>query len=409
MIAHGTVVSARPAFVEAELPAAAIGAGVRIACSRGPLYGTVAASCNGKIVVSPHGPVEGVMPGDAICFDLSALEGPLGLCALGRSFGGTGAPIDGLRPIGIFRPATIGRVPAPAQRRAITRPFWTGSAPIDGLLTLGAGARIGIFGNAGTGKSSLLRALICGAQADAVVIGLVGERGREAEEWIRNVSRRTTIYCATGDRPAAERIRAAGLAMAQAHALRSRGLDVLLILDSLARLASAHREIAVGCGESAGRGGYPPRVFSELAAFCETAGVAGNGSITLVATVLQDGDDRDPVCEAARALLDGHVMLSSQLAQSGKFPAIDVLRSRSRTMDCIAGPQHRQDADAVRSALARLERSKDARAAGVFPSSETERAARLEFAIDAFVHDRRTLLPAAIVQGLRDLAVSLEM
>jgi FliI/YscN family ATPase len=408
MIAYGTVVSARQAFIEAKLPAAAVGSGVRIACARGALYGTVTALCDGKIVVSPHGSVEGIVPGDEICTDESALEAPLGMCALGRAFDGNGNPIDGKRRPRNFRRPFEAVVPLPRDRCAVTEPFWTGVAAIDGLLTVGTGARIGIFGAAGAGKSSLLRALMGGSHADAVVIGLVGERGREAEEWIRKSTERTTIFCATGDRPAIERVRAARLAMAQASELRSRGMSVLLILDSLARLASAHREIAVGCGESVGRGGYPPRVFTEIAAFAEVAGASADGSITLFATILQDGDDRDPVSESARALLDGHVVLSSELVDSGKFPAVDILRSRSRTMDCVAGIQHLRDAATVRSAQSLLEQSKDAREIGVASSAEIERASRFENAIEAFARDPQRRSPSHTVQSLRKLAAFLE-
>lgn len=407
MIAYGTVVSARPAFIEAKLPAAAVGGGVRIECARGPMYGTVAAVCGGTIVVMPHGSIGGVVPGDAICTDVAALEGPLGLRALARSFDANGNPIDG-KPYVSSRRSLQAPAPLPSERRALERPLWTALPAIDGLLTVGRGARVGIFGNAGTGKSSLLQALMRGAVTDAAVIGLIGERGREAEEWIRNALPQTTIYCATGDRPGIERIRAAQLAMAQSHALRSRGMHVLLIIDSLARLASAHREIAVACGETTGRGGYPPRVFSELAAFAEIAGACGGGSITLFATVLHDGDDRDPVSEAARGLLDGHVVLSPELAERGKFPALDILRSRSRTMDCVTTPQHRSDAAVVRTALAWLERSKDARAAGVVSSEQADRAARLEAAVEAFTLDSQRRSPEQTLQALRNLAAFLE-
>jgi type III secretion protein N (ATPase) len=185
---------------------------------------------------------------------------------------------------------------------------------------------------------------------------------------MRLAPRHASIVCATGDRSAAERIRAARVAMAQAASLRARGLHVLLILDSLARFAVALRELAVGLAEPVGRAGYPASVFGELAHYVEIAGGTGGGSITLVATVLSDGDERDPVSDAARSLLDGHVALSPALAQAGHFPAIDVAASISRTMDSIVDGAHRNNAALVRRAVAALSESRDARALGIMPA-----------------------------------------
>jgi len=409
MIAYGTVVSARAAVIQARLPAAMVGAGVRIACARGALYGTVAALCDGTILVTPHGTVEGVGPGDPICTDAAAQEAPLGICSLGRAYDANCEPIDGRKSSQTRWQRIEPAAPSPETRRAIRAPFWTGVAAIDALLTVGTGARIGIFGPAGAGKSMLLHALMRGSETDAVVVGLVGERGREAEEWLRAAPERATIFCATGDRSAPERVRAARLAMAQASTLRSRGLHVLLILDSFARLAAAQREIAVSCGESAGRGGYPPRVFAELAAFAEMAGALDRGSITVFATVLNDGDERDPISEAARALLDGHIQLSGELASAGKFPAIDLLRSVSRTMSDVAGAEHMRDAAILRSALAALERTKDARAIGIAPSEDAAvRAAEQAESLEKFLCDTALCAPQVALEKMRALAALLK-
>ncbi len=408
MIAYGTVVSARAAVIEAKLPAAKVGAGVRISCARGPFFGTVAALCGGTIRITPHGSVEGVGPGDPICTDARALEAPLGLCSLGRAYDANGDPIDA-RKRGQTRNRRIDTAaPSPASRRAVTQPFWTGVAAIDALLTVGTGARIGIFGPAGAGKSTLLHALTRACGADAVVVGLVGERGREAEEWLRAAPVRATMFCSTGDRSAPERVRAARLAMAQATQLRMRGLHVLLILDSFARFAAAQREIALAAGESVGRGGYPPRVFAELAAFAEMAGAFDRGSITLFATVLNDGDERDPVSEAARAMFDGHLQLCAELAGAAKFPAIDLLRSVSRTMHTVAAAEQIRDAAIVRAAIASLERTKDARAIGMMPSEAgAARAAEHEEAIERFLRDTGICAPHATRENLRALAAIL--
>ena len=408
MIASGTVISARAALVEARIPGALIGDGVRIACSRGAIYGIVAALSDGTAFVSPCGRVDGIGPGDAIHADSAALEAPLGLCALGRAFDGGCKPIDGGPPLHAAPRRIDTRAPSPENRRAIRQPLWTGMSAIDALLTVGTGARIGIFGPPGAGKSMLLHALMRGSQADAVVVGLVGERGREAEEWLRAAPAHATLYCATGDRAAAERVNAARLAMAQANVLRSRGLDVVLILDSFARLAAAHREIAVACGESTGRGGYPARVFAELAAFAEIAGKCETGSITLFATILSDGDERDPVSEAARALLDGHIQLSAELAHAGKFPALDVLASVSRTMNAVAVEEHRNDAAIVRAAIAELALTKDARSIGIVPAgAASARALAAEGSIESFLRQTESQHPAATLERLHELASGL--
>jgi type III secretion protein N (ATPase) len=406
VIAYGSVISARASVIEARLPAAMVGSGVRIACARGMLFGSVAALCDGTILVTPHGAIDGIAPGNVVCTDAAALEAPVGLCSLGRAFDASGKPLDGKRATVPRRRIDVAP-PSPETRRAISQPFWTGIAAIDSLLTVGTGARIGIFGSPGTGKSTLLNALVHGSQADAIVVGLIGERGREAEEWLHGVPDRATLYCATGDRPAAERVRVAHLAMAQAAALRSHGLHVLLIVDSLARFAAALREIAAACGESAGRGGYPPRVFAEVASFAETAGAFETGSITLFATILHDGDDRDPVSEAARSLLDGHVQLSTVLAGAGKFPAIDVTASVSRTMRGVVSAEHSCDAAIVRSAIAALTCSNDARSLGMLSPRDAESAADRERAIEGFLYGG-SVDPQAAIQRLRELAAYLE-
>jgi flagellar biosynthesis/type III secretory pathway ATPase len=187
------------------------------------------------------------------------------------------------------------------------------------------------------------------------------------------------VTCATSDASAADRVRAGDAALVQAQVLAQRGLHVLVLLDSLARYAQALRELSVARGESVGRGGFPPSVFARLAQLTERAGAFGTGSVTLVATVLNDGDDRDPVSESARSLLDGHIQLCPKLAQAGRFPAIDVLASASRTMDAVADARHVESARRVRAALSQLAACADARSLGLEP---TERAARAAIAAE---------------------------
>ncbi|MBV8375360.1 MAG: EscN/YscN/HrcN family type III secretion system ATPase [Candidatus Eremiobacteraeota bacterium] len=310
----------------------------------------------------------------------------LGACAWGRAIDANGAPLDAAPPLRGRRVSVRLSVPHPSSRSEVSEPFWSGVRAIDGLLTFGRGARIGIFGSPGAGKSVLLETIVEASAVDAVVVGLVGERGREAQRWISRCDRRTTIVCATSDRGAQERVRAAVVAASQANALRERGLDVLFVLDSLARFATALRERAVATGERTGRAGFPPSVFAEMAHLVEVAGALRRGSITLVASVLNDGDDRDPVSEAARSLLDGHITLSLRLAQEGRFPAIDVPASASRTMTAVVNAEHLRAAAAVRSALAALERTSDARELGIEPSDRSVLAAiDAQEALEAFL------------------------
>ncbi len=335
MIAYGTILGAASGLLQARIPGAAVGHGVCVRTANGEITGVVTALRDGYATVAAHDAIDGVRRGDVVCTDPAALTMPLGTMVLGRSFDARGMVLDGGPQLKGRRRSVVPKAPLPAQRVSIERPFWTGIRAIDGLLTIGRGARVGFFGAPGCGKSTIVDRMVRGSHADAVVVGLVGERGREAQEWIRSAPRFASIVCATSDRSAAERVRAARAAMAQAHALRASGLNVLLVLDSLARFAAALREIALAGGEPVGRGGYPGSVFAELAAYVEIAGNAHGGSITLAATVLSDGDERDPVSDCARALLDGHIELSARLANAGRHPAIDVLGSTSRTMERV--------------------------------------------------------------------------
>lgn len=409
----GSVVATRGQLVEAELPFARLGDGVRICARDIAVNARVAALCGPRTVLAPLGGVDGVAAGDRVEADPSVLALVFGTPLLGRAIDASGTPLDG-RPVLRGRRVATGTPPrAVGERRPCTEVFWTGVRAIDGPLAFGRGARIGIFGAPGAGKSSLLDAILRGAvagtdasdaAADAVVIALVGERGREAERRLARIDARTTVVCATADRPAAERVRAADVAFAQAEALRSRGLDVLLVVDSLARIAAAARELALAAGEPAGRGGFPPSVFGLLARLLERAGALERGSITLVATVLSDGpDEHDPVSEAARAALDGHLVLSERLARAGRFPAIDVARSASRTLAEVASPEHLGAARALRAAVAALDESRDARSLGLASADPfLRRCAANEAALEAFL--RQGPEPSSAAATLTELA-----
>ncbi|HVA29087.1 MAG TPA: hypothetical protein VNF68_12970 [Candidatus Baltobacteraceae bacterium] len=356
MIAHGRVRAVRDGAVEIDLPAVPVGSMVRLDARPHSLLACVVSVHDGGARVAPQGSLEGIVPGACVVEEV---------------------------PRGLQRAA-------PPRRVALREPLWTGVRAIDALLTLGRGARIGIFGGPGLGKSTLLETIVEGTRADAVVLALVGERGREAQRWTASRDRRTTIFCATSDRSATERIAAANEACTRSEALARRGLHVLLVMDSLARYALAVRDVALARGESVGRAGYPPSVFGEMARLVERAGSFERGSITVIATVLNDGDDRDPVSEAARSLLDGHVQLSARLAHAGHFPAIDVPASSSRTMDDVVDPHHAGAAARVRGALALLERARDARSLGIVPvDGPTLRAVAAETALEALVRQGR--------------------
>jgi type III secretion protein N (ATPase) len=323
---------------------------------------------------------------------LAARSCNLGTCALGRAIDAYGAPLDDGPPLYGRRVPLVLHAPRPSERMAITAPLWTGIRVVDGMLTIGRGARVGIFGAAGSGKSAFVEAIVAGCAADAVVVCLVGERGREAQRWIAMRSDRNTVVCATSDRPAAERVAAAHVAVAHADALRKRGLHVVLVIDSMARVAAALREIGVAAGESTGRGGYPPSVFAQLARLVEVAGEMPVASMTLIATVLADGDDRDPVSEAARSFLDGHIALSTRLAQTGKFPAVDVPGSASRTMEFVVGQTHLRAARRLRRAIALLDRIDDARALGIEPVDRAAlRAIAAEPRLEGFLRQGRSV------------------
>jgi len=277
---------------------------------------------------------------------------------IGRVVDGLGIPIDDLGAVGATSLAVAGSAPDPLSRPVIDRVFATGVRAIDGFLTCGVGQRLGVFAPAGAGKSTLLGMIARGAQADAVVIALIGERGREVAEFLEhNFSvedrQRLIVVAATSDRPAAERIKAAYVATRLAEDLRDAGGNVLLLFDSLTRFARALREVGLAAGEPPTRRGFPPSVFSELPVLLERTGRNARGAITAFYTVLAEDDEGgDPICEEARSLLDGHIILSSQLAGSGHFPAIDVLKSRSRVMSQVASDEHSEAASRVRAWMA---------------------------------------------------------
>jgi type III secretion protein N (ATPase) len=290
-------------------------------------------------------------------------EIPVGEAVLGRVFGPYGNPIDGKGDIDstMTRPLTA-RPPNPMTREPITKVMPTGLRVLDGLLTCAVGQRIGIFGSAGTGKSTLLIELLRHADADVVVLGLVGERGREVREFVEHVSQdsafdKACLVVSTSDSPALERLRAADSATTIAEHFREQGKNVLLIIDSVTRVARALREVGLAAGEPPTRRGFPPSVFSALPQLVERAGNSDKGSITAFYTILVDGQDDslDPVADELRGLLDAHIILSRDIAAKGQYPAVDVSVSVSRLMNAVASDEHTNAAKQFRAQLKALQ------------------------------------------------------
>lgn len=317
---------------------------------------------DGLAVLTPIGDLTGLSSVSEVIPTGGELRVPVGSGLLGRVISALGEPLDGaaLPPSGIDALAPVmAQAVAPFERTLIDAPIQLGIRALDGLLTCARGQRIGIFGAPGVGKSTLLADIVRGTNADVAVVGLIGERGREVREFVERqlgpeTRRRTVVVAATSDRPAMERIKAAHAATTVAEFFRDRGDHVLLVMDSITRFARAQREVGLAAGEPATRRGFPPSLFAALPRLFERAGPTAHGSITAIYSVLVEGEiSLDPVAEEVQALLDGHVVLSSELAHRNHFPAIDILRSRSRLMDSVVSPDHRSDAARIRELLAR--------------------------------------------------------
>jgi len=308
----------------------------------------------------------GLKPGCEVMATGKSVRAPVGPALLGRVINGLGQPIDIPAPLGVKRWKPILRETPPALlRQRITRPLSTGQRVIDGLLTVGCGQRVGLFAGSGVGKSTLLGEIARNASADLNVICLVGERGREVLPFLEDClgpegRAKSVVVVATSDETPLMRIQAVRTSIAIADDFRSRGANVLYFLDSLTRLAFAQRELGLLRGEPPGTRGYPPSVFSVLASTLEQLGNDEHGSITGLITVLVDGDDMDePIADAARSILDGHIVLSRKLASRGQYPAVDVLHSVSRLFREVTTPEHQQAAQRIRQVMATYEEVRD--------------------------------------------------
>jgi type III secretion protein N (ATPase) len=361
---QGRLVRAVGTVLRAVMPDARVGDLCRLddrGLSR-PLMAEVVGLDGDEAILAPIGTMRGLSAGAIVIAMRDVLRVPSGQAVLGRVLDGLGRPLDiaSRGPLGacIMRPCDAS--PPEALDRALVHHSLTlGLRAVDGLLTCGEGQRIGIYGEPGGGKSTLLAQLVRGAAVDVVVVGLIGERGREVRDFIENqisseTRRRTVLVVATSDRPAVERMKAAMTATAIAEGFRDDGMRVLLLMDSVTRYARALREIGLAAGEPPTRRGFPPSVMAELPRLMERAGPGARGSITAFYTVLFEGDGAgDPIAEETRGILDGHIILSPKLAASGHYPAIDVLTSRSRVMDAVVARPHREHARRIRDLLSR--------------------------------------------------------
>jgi flagellum-specific ATP synthase len=343
---------------------------------------------------------------------------PMGEGLLGRVVDAHGQPLDRRGPLELVQREPMVRRPINAMDRdPIRTPLDTGVRAINAMLTVGRGQRIGLFAGTGVGKSVLLGMMARYTAADVIVVGLIGERGREVKEFIEDILEqeglaRAVVVAAPADAPPLTRMQGASYATAIAEHFRDQGLHVLLLMDSLTRYAMAQREIALAIGEPPATKGYPPSVFAKLPQLVERSGMgpAGHGSITAFYTVLSEGDDpQDPIADAARGILDGHIVLSRELAEGGHFPAIDVERSISRVMPSVTAREHLGAARRARALLARYNKARDLIALGAYKPGhdlELDLAVRMHPALVALLqqdmHERATLERS--VAHLRELA-----
>ena len=336
----------------------------------------------------PSESIHGVLPGARVVPQMRDAGLPVGMELLGRVIDGTGKPLDGLGPLITENEASNKIQPLnPLNRRPIREPLDVGVRAINSVITVGQGQRMGLFAGSGVGKSVLLGMMTRGTTADVVVVGLIGERGREVKEFIEEIlgeegRARSVVVAAPADNSPLMRLKGCETAATIAEYFRDQGLNVLLLLDSVTRYAQAQREIALAVGEPPATKGYPPSVFAKLPALIERAGNGGEGqgSITAFYTVLTEGDDlQDPIADAARAILDGHIVLSRELADSGHYPAVDIEKSISRVMPAVTSEEHQTLARFLKQLYSIYQQNKDLISIGAYSQGSNPE-------IDAAIH-----------------------
>lgn len=404
--------------LEAKGPAGSIGdvCEIRPARSSGRVPVEIVGFRKGKTLLMPLGEISGVAPGDEVVSRGRCANVLVGGGILGRVLNGMGEPMDGKGPIVGEALVPLHRSPTDAMsRRRVEEILPTGIKSVDGLVTLGEGQRVGIFSGSGVGKSTLLGMIARFTAAEVNVVALVGERSREVREFIeRDLGEeglaRSVLVIATSDQPALVRIRAAHTAIAIAEWFRDRDKKVLFMMDSITRMALAQREIGLAIGEPPTTRGFTPSVFTMLPKFLERCGTSpGRGSITGLITVLVEGDDlNEPISDAVRGILDGHVALSRRFADRSLYPAVDPLRSVSRVMNDIVDARHRAAAMMIRSRLAAYEDIEDLINLGAYregANPEVDHAVRLKPEIDKFLKQETT--KGFEFSQIRDLLVEL--
>ncbi len=346
-------------------------------------------------LLAPLDGSDGISPGDKVVLLDSVATVPVGPALIGRVIDAAGNAIDGQPAPAVVAKAPLDTDPVSAMRRPpIHEILTTGVRSIDALLTLGRGQRVGIFAGSGVGKSTLLGMMARGTNADVVVIGLVGERGREVQEYLqRELDQATRQRCvtvvATSDQPALRRVQAALTTTSIAEFFRDQGKNVLLMMDSVTRFAMAQREIGLAAGEAPTTRGYPPSVFSMLPRLVERSGTSPRGTITGIYTVLVEGDDtNEPISDTLRGLLDGHFVLSRKIAQRGRYPAVDILGSLSRLQSHLVQPEHIQSASTLRQTISVYKDNEDLISIGAYQrgsNAQVDRAIALMPQIDEFL------------------------
>ena len=390
--------------LEAKGLRAPVGSQCKIETINGYVDAEVVGFNDQTLYLMPNDHISGVLPSARVIPQVNETGLPVGMSLLGRVIDGLGRPLDGLGAIKAehylkFAQNAIN----PLARRPISQPMDVGVRAINSVITVGQGQRMGLFAGSGVGKSVLLGMMTRGSEADVIVVGLVGERGREVKEFIEEIlgvegRKRSVVVAAPADASPLMRLKGCESAVTIAEYFRDQGLNVLLLLDSVTRYAMAQREIALAVGEPPATKGYPPSVFAKLPALVERAGNGGEGqgSITAFFTVLSEGDDmQDPIADSARAILDGHIVLSRDLADSGHYPAIDIEKSISRVMPQVVSEPHMQQARVLKQVYSMYQQNKDMITLGAYQKGT-----------DPMLDQAINMMPAVnqfLQQGMKDV------